>query len=176
MQKSTGTRNLTQLSQVLKMKRTDKYNQRIIEVERGSFSPLMFSLYGGTCREADRFMTELADKLAEKKNIDYSTIIHCLRAKLSFNLLKSAVMCLTGSKRSKHELTMDLNGVEISKAIGQIIKYYCTLQSAEVLYVFYYCTVCFSLNPIRFSIRPIRFSIRPIPVIAVYLHPTLDVR
>ena len=169
MQKATGTRNLTQLSQVLKMKRTDKYNQRIIEVEHGSFSPLVFSLYGGTCREADRFMTELADKLAEKKNIDYSTIIYCLRAKLSFNLLKSAVMCLTGSKRSKHELTMDLNGVEISKAIGQIIKYYCTLQSAEVLYVFYYCTLCF-------SIRPIRFSIRPIPVIAVYLHPILDVR
>ncbi|CAH3196723.1 unnamed protein product, partial [Porites evermanni] len=36
------------------------YNQRIIEVEHGSFSPLVFSPYGGNGREAERFPTELA--------------------------------------------------------------------------------------------------------------------
>ena len=36
------------------------YNQRIIEVEHGSFSPLVFSPYGGNGLEAERFLTELA--------------------------------------------------------------------------------------------------------------------
>ena len=96
------------------------YNQRVIEIEHGSFSPLVFTPYGGTGREAERFMTELAQKLAERKNMTYNTIIHWLRSKLSFNLLKSAVMCLRGSRRSKSELNMDLNGAEISKVVGQI--------------------------------------------------------
>ena len=43
------------------------YNQRIIEVEHGSFSPLVFSPYGGNGREAERFLTELAQKLSDKK-------------------------------------------------------------------------------------------------------------
>ena len=68
-------------------------------------------------------MTELAQKLAERKNMTYNTIIHWLRSKLSFNLLKSAVMCLRGSRRSKSDLNMDLNGAEISKVVGQIIFY-----------------------------------------------------
>ena len=96
------------------------YNQRVIEIEHGSFSPLVFTPYGGTGREAERFMTELAQKLAERKNMTYNTIIHWLRSKLSFNLLKSAVMCLRGSRRSKSDLNMDLNGAEISKVVGQI--------------------------------------------------------
>ena len=65
--------------------------------------------YGGTGREAERFMTEKAQKLAERKNMTSNTIIHWLRSKLSFNLLKSAVMCLRGSRRSKSDLNMDLN-------------------------------------------------------------------
>ena len=65
-------------------------------------------------------MTELAQKLAERKNIIYNTIIHWLRSKLSLNLLKSAVMCLRGSRKSKSDLNMDLNGAEISKVVGKI--------------------------------------------------------
>ena len=77
------------------------YNQRVIEIEHGSFSPLVFTPYGGTGREAERFMTEVAQKLAERKNMTYNTIIHWLRSKLSFNLLKSDVSCLRESRRSK---------------------------------------------------------------------------
>ena len=70
------------------------YNQRVIEIEHSSFSRLVFSPYGGTGREAERFMIKVAQKLAERKNMTYTTIIHWLRSKLSFSLLKSAVMCL----------------------------------------------------------------------------------
>ena len=96
------------------------YNQRVIEIEHGSFRPLVFTPYGETGREAERFTTEQAQKLAERKNMTYNTIILWLRSKLSFNLLKSAVLCLRGSRRSKSDLNMDLNGAEISKVVGQI--------------------------------------------------------
>ena len=66
------------------------YNQRIIEVEHGSFSPLVFSPYGGNSREAEWFLTELAVKRSQKKKMDYSIGIHWLWAIL---IKISSVMC-----------------------------------------------------------------------------------
>ena len=66
------------------------YNQRIIEVEHGSFSPLVFSPYGGNGREAVRFLTELAVKRSQKKKTDYSIGIHWLWAIV---IEISSVMC-----------------------------------------------------------------------------------
>ena len=50
------------------------YNQRVIDVEHGSFSPLVFSPYGECGREAERFLTELVQKLSEKKQ---NVLQHC---------------------------------------------------------------------------------------------------
>ena len=47
------------------------YNQRIIEVEHGSFSPLVFTPYGGSGREAECFLAELAHKVSENKHMSY---------------------------------------------------------------------------------------------------------
>ena len=66
-----------------------------MEIEHGSFSPIVFFPYGGTGREADRFDRTDSEASKEKEQ-NYSTIIHWLKGKLSFNLLKSAVMCLRG--------------------------------------------------------------------------------
>ena len=96
------------------------YNQRIIEVEHGSFSPLVFSPYGGNGREAERFLTELAQKLSDKKQMDSSIVIHWLRGKLCFILLRSAVLCVRGSRTIKHELNTDFSGAEIANVIGNI--------------------------------------------------------
>ena len=80
----------------------------------------MFSSYVGNGREAERFLTELAQKLSEKKKMDNSIVIHWLRAKLSFDLLRSAVLCVRGSRTTKHELNTDFSGAEIANVIGKI--------------------------------------------------------
>jgi len=72
------------------------YNKRIIEVDQGSFSPLVLTPYGGSRRDAERFLAELAHKVSEKKYMSYGTVIGWLRTKLSFKLLKSAVLCIRG--------------------------------------------------------------------------------
>ena len=96
------------------------YIQRTIEVERGSFSPLVFSPYCGDGRETKGFLTELAQKLSDRKQVDNSIVIHWLRAKLCFNLLRSAVLCARGSRTTKHELNTDFSGAEIANVIGKI--------------------------------------------------------
>jgi len=78
------------LNQKLHTAKSRHYNHRITEVEHGSFSPLVFSPYGGNGREAERFLTELAVKLPQRKKTDYSIGIHWLWAIL---IKISSVMC-----------------------------------------------------------------------------------
>ena len=49
-----------------------------------------------------------------------STVIHWLRPKLCFNLLRSVVSCVRGSSTTKHELNTDFSGAEIANVIGKI--------------------------------------------------------
>ena len=56
-----------------------QYIHCLIEVEHCSFTPLIFTPYGGNGREAERFFAELALKLSEKKQLEYSMVMHFLR-------------------------------------------------------------------------------------------------
>ena len=96
------------------------YNQRVIEIEHGSFSPLVFTPYGGCGREAERFISELSIKLSEKKDIENSIMKHWLRTKISFYLIRSAVLCIRGSRTLRRGIKADLMDIEISDAIGRI--------------------------------------------------------
>ena len=42
------------------------YNQRVIEMEHGSFSPLVFTPYGGASRETELVIKTLSAKVASK--------------------------------------------------------------------------------------------------------------
>ena len=70
------------------------YNQRIIEAENGSFTPLVFGCTGGMSREYGKFYSRLADLLAIKKNLNKNTVMGWLRAKLLFKLLRSVNICI----------------------------------------------------------------------------------
>ena len=65
------------------------------------------------------FLTELALELSEKKQMDYSSVIHWLRAKPSFNLLmkiSSVVSKRLQINLAKHELNTDF----IANVIGKM--------------------------------------------------------
>ena len=98
------------------------YNQRVIDIEHGSFNPLVFTPYGGSGREAERFIRELSAKLSEKKDIPLSQIVYWLRTKLSFHLTRSAVLCIRGSRAIKSNVTADLSEVQITNVVGKIHK------------------------------------------------------
>ena len=74
------------------------YEQRITEVENGSFTPLIFSTSGGMGQAADIFYKRLASIMAEKRKQTYSSTICWIRCQLNFSLIQSAIVCLRGSR------------------------------------------------------------------------------
>ena len=43
------------------------YNNRIIQIEQGTFTPLAFSIYGSMGRECSKFYSKLAELLSDKR-------------------------------------------------------------------------------------------------------------
>ena len=75
-----------------------QYNERVLEIDHGSFTPFVFPIYGGMGRKSRAFYNRLAKKIAEKRELHQSVVINWIRTKISFALLKSALLCLRGSR------------------------------------------------------------------------------
>ena len=72
------------------------YNQRVLQVEKGTFTPLVFSTTGGMAPEATKFYKHLANKISRKKNQQYSDVISFIRRRLRFDLLRTCIISLRG--------------------------------------------------------------------------------
>ena len=59
------------------------YNKRVVDVEHGSFTPLVS--YGGSSPETERFIKELAEKLAKKHQSEISVVTSWPISEISFN-------------------------------------------------------------------------------------------
>ena len=77
-----------------------KYGERIRNVEQGTFTPLVFTTSGGMAYQAKMFYSRLADLMSEKKGEPKGYFTAWLRVRLSFALLRSAILCLRGSRSS----------------------------------------------------------------------------
>ena len=73
-----------------------------MQVEKGTFSPLLFSIYCGMDRECQTFYSRLGELLAVKHDIHKSVMMHLLSLKLCYTLLKSCLLCLRGSRSRNH--------------------------------------------------------------------------
>ena len=70
------------------------YDERIREVERGTFSPLVFSSSSGMGPLATVVYKRITTLIFEKRGHPYCHVLYWLRSHLCFLLLRSAVMCL----------------------------------------------------------------------------------
>ena len=92
-----------------------KYPQRLIQVERGTFTPLVFSTTGGMGLEAQKLVKKLAQKMESNNGQRYSDSVSYIRRRLRFELLKTTVIAVRGDRGSRlrnHEAevkNMDLN-------------------------------------------------------------------
>ena len=66
-----------------------KYNQRVMDVEMGTFTPLLFGTNGGMGLDCQNFLRTLANKLSTKNDEPYATVISWLRIQLSFLYIKN---------------------------------------------------------------------------------------
>ena len=85
-----------------------KYNSRILTVEKGSFTPLVYTTFGGWAPQATRYHQRLAEKLSKKRNEDYSKIMSYMRTRVRFSLLRSVLVAVRGERGKKADDTKPL--------------------------------------------------------------------
>ena len=80
------------------MLKRSAYNDRVMNIEHGTFTPLVFSLNGVMSPECERFHKQLASKIAERSHQMYSAVMNGIRTKLSFLILRACLTCVRGSR------------------------------------------------------------------------------
>ena len=94
-------KSLRQIYKEQEREKKRKYNERVIEVEKASFVPLVFTTSGGMSPECEKFNKRLAELIATKRNESYADVISYIRKKLRFSLLKATLVALRGYRGKK---------------------------------------------------------------------------
>ena len=74
------------------------YSDRIIQVEKGSFVPLVYTTTGGMGPQCIKTHKRIAQLYAEKKNERYADVMNHIRTRLRFALLKSVLIAIRGAR------------------------------------------------------------------------------
>ena len=117
------THRTSTLSQCYKRQKREKrraYEERVREIEHGSFTPLVFSATGGMGTTAKTAYKRLASLISEKHNQLYSTTLNWKRCRLSFSLIRSAIMCLRGSRSIYHCFIFSGDTLDVACSEGHI--------------------------------------------------------
>ena len=85
--------------------KTRKYQQRVLDVEMGPFTPLVFGTNGGMGADCNCFLKRLAEKLSEKNEEPYHITITWIRTLLSFEIFGSVHTCVRGSTKFRKEIS-----------------------------------------------------------------------
>ena len=75
-----------------------EYRARILQVEHADFSPLVFSVCGGMGAQASIVLKRICQCISEKQKLHYSVVTGFMRVRISFALLRSALICLRGTR------------------------------------------------------------------------------
>ena len=89
-----------------------QYLQRVLEVEHGTFTSLVFGTNGGMGGGSALFLKTLAGLLVRKNGESYAIVMAWLRTRIAFEILRSLHLCARGSrvpfkKRDEAEMLED---------------------------------------------------------------------
>ena len=131
------------VEKILSKQEQDKrrnYNRRIMNVEHGTFTPLVFSVTAGEGAETSTIHRHLASKIALKKDERYEDVVNFIRCKLPFLILRSALICIRESRPydkasvtvDDFTLTCDSTGI---RSVGK------TLHTQELFFIRFFRSV-----------------------------------
>jgi hypothetical protein len=75
-----------------------EYNDRIMHVEKGSFTPLIYSTTGGMGAECTRHHKRVAELISKKGGDSYSDVVNHIRTRIRFALLRSTLVAIRGER------------------------------------------------------------------------------
>ena len=99
------------------------YNERVLQIENGTFTPLVFNVCGGMGRECITFYKRLSTLISEKRQENLSSVSTWIRTRICFALLRSTLMCLRGTRHRYHRANVNEIDMELDlheAAIRQI--------------------------------------------------------
>ena len=73
-----------------------QYLNRVLQVEKGSFSPLVFTTTGGMAPEAIRFLKRVTQRISAKTREKYSQVMNNIRTRISFEIMRSVLVAVPG--------------------------------------------------------------------------------
>ena len=100
-----------------------RYQQIVIDVEMGSFTPLVFGTNGGMGKACKLFLSNVANKLSRKKNGEsYVSAISWLKPRISFEILRSVHTCVRRSTTPFHKIADFLDDFKVNAWNADIFK------------------------------------------------------
>ena len=109
---SNSDKSIPQMYAAHEASKKREYNQRVLDVEKAGFTPLVFSTTGGMGKEASCFLKHLAEKMSLKNGQKYSDVMAFIRRRIRFDLLKTCIISIRGfrgTKALKPTAIMDLD-------------------------------------------------------------------
>ena len=95
-----------------------QYEERVQRVERSSFVPLIFTTSSSCSALTTVALKRLAAALSVARNLDYAITMGWLRCRLSFCLLRSAIMCMRGTRSRRTFRATDIP--DLACAAGRV--------------------------------------------------------
>ncbi len=87
------------------------YNSRVIQVEKSSFTPMVFSTFGGMGEECHKALRRAAGKIADRRKEKYSDVMGHLSTKIRMCLLRTVLLSVRGSRRTSKGTGKPLSSV-----------------------------------------------------------------
>ena len=100
MAQSNSSKTIEQMYEAHENEKKRAYNARILQIEKGTFSPIVFSCTGGVGKEAARFLKQLALLWSRKKGEEYSDSISYIRKRYCFDIIRTCVLSFRGERKS----------------------------------------------------------------------------
>ena len=95
-----------------KLKKVE-YNERILQIVKGSFTPLVFICFGGAAPEAEKFIKNLARMISEKRDTPYSQVVSFIRRRIRFDILRSCTVALRGERGNGKQFESEISDLDV---------------------------------------------------------------
>ena len=98
----------------MRRKKKRMYNHRVIQIEHGQFTPLVFSTTGGMAKECSCFLKKLSEKLSHKTNQKYSDTVNFVRRRIRIELLKTCLIAIRGHRGRFFQRPINMEDLDIN--------------------------------------------------------------
>ena len=94
------------------------YNERVINVEKATFTPLVFTTTGGMGPECQKLNKRIAESIAHKRNEEYSHVMKHIRCKLRFALLKATLIAIRGVRGKEGPAEDEIHDISFKGSVN----------------------------------------------------------